>query len=455
MGREQVVEGLAHGAVLGRVARAPQQHAAGAVEAPQREPGRRAGRDGVGEEAVGGRRLGHPRGVEHELDHLPAVAVQVDDEPHLEGERVGGGAARLEGDRGAGREGLLGEAVEAREGEVAVARGGVEAPGGGRVGGGDLQHEGLAGRGHARLAGVDRQVAGARQLVVGGRGARRGLDVGVGVGVGHDAEVVAAVRSALVGVGVLGEGVDHLRGIGVLGLGARARAAGGCEGEDQRATCHVRLRGGHLVRSPRHRPARPVPGARVDSPPDKPYTDAFPPPERVELVPIGVVRSPYKERYGTPRQATVTTGVLGETAQQATIELFRDRVPVEAVRDLDGFGHIWVIAFLHLNQRWRPTVVPTRGPKVRRGVLATRAPHRPNQLGLSAVRLVGVEGHVLKVEGIDLLDGTPVLDIKPYVPYADAFPDTPAGWVDALEGEPDGPDRPTRPRGRRGDGSEA
>lgn len=172
--------------------------------------------------------------------------------------------------------------------------------------------------------------------------------------------------------------------------------------------------------------------------------------EGIVVRPIGVVRSPYLERYGTPRQPTVIVGTLGEAAQPARIELDPAVVPVEAVRDLEGFTHLWVIAWLDRNQGWRPTVKPPRGPKVARGVLATRAPHRPNPIGLSAVRLTGVEGLTLHLLGVDLLDGTPVLDIKPYVPYADAFPDAGLGWLAEVEGPLDGPDRPTRAPGRRG-----
>ncbi len=165
--------------------------------------------------------------------------------------------------------------------------------------------------------------------------------------------------------------------------------------------------------------------------------------------PIGVVRSPYLERFGTPRQGTVTVGVLGDGPQEARIELFPDRVPAEALKDLEGFGYVWIIAWLDRNQGWRPTVVPNRGPRVRRGVFATRSPHRPNNIGLTASQVVRVEGHTLVVRGVDLLDGTPVLDLKPYVPYADAFPSAAAGWLDEL-GEPgNSPDRPTVARGKR------
>jgi tRNA-Thr(GGU) m(6)t(6)A37 methyltransferase TsaA len=155
---------------------------------------------------------------------------------------------------------------------------------------------------------------------------------------------------------------------------------------------------------------------------------------------IAVARTPYKERFGTPHQATAVRGTREGAAVEATIELL-PHVPVEALRALEGFERIWVIYVFHMNEGWSALVRPPRGPKVKRGVLATRSPHRPSPIGLSAVRLLGVEGRTLRVHGVDLLDGTPVLDIKPYVPYADAFPDARAGWVDevdALERAEDG-----------------
>lgn len=164
--------------------------------------------------------------------------------------------------------------------------------------------------------------------------------------------------------------------------------------------------------------------------PPKDYISAVSFPDGVHLNPIGVVRSGYRERHGTPRQSTVTP--LDGSPRRATIELFTDRVPQQALHSLDGFEYIWVIAWLHLNRNWNPMVRPPREGKQKRGVLATRAPHRPNQLGLSATRLISVRKNLIEVEGIDLLDDTPVLDIKPYIPYADAFPDASAGWVDGL-----------------------
>ena len=160
-----------------------------------------------------------------------------------------------------------------------------------------------------------------------------------------------------------------------------------------------------------------------------------PPPPALELRPIGVVRSPYVERYGTPRQATVGDPGSGDVVEDGSLVFDPAMVPVEALQDLDGFEFVWVITWFHLNQHWRPRIKPPRGPRgVTRGVLATRAPHRPNPIGLSACRLVRVDGHTVFVRGLDMLDGTPILDIKPYVPYADAFPFARAGWVDEVDG---------------------
>jgi len=105
---------------------------------------------------------------------------------------------------------------------------------------------------------------------------------------------------------------------------------------------------------------------------------------------------------------------------------------------------IWILAHLHLNQGYNAKVMPPRGPKKKRGLLATRAPHRPNPIGLSAVTLLGVKGNKLSLGPCDLIDGTPILDIKPYIPYADAFPDAKAGWVDELD-----PSLPQRSRNLR------
>jgi len=167
------------------------------------------------------------------------------------------------------------------------------------------------------------------------------------------------------------------------------------------------------------------------SPPLRDYAKAFDAPAQVSYAPVGVVRSPYVERHGTPRQATVgdvdTVGVIALNPE------FRG-----SLKSLDGFDYVWVLAHMHLQtgKLRRFQIKPPRGND-RHGVFATRAPHRPSPISLSALKLVGVDEEKLEitVRGLDLLDGTPVLDVKPYVPYCDAFPDARAGWVDALEDE--------------------
>ena len=171
--------------------------------------------------------------------------------------------------------------------------------------------------------------------------------------------------------------------------------------------------------------------------PPKTYSQSIEFPREIVMEPIGIVRSPYKERHGTPRQSELQNLPAGYVPAIAQIELFPEKIAAIALKDLEGFDRIWVIAWLHLNRHWNPTVMPPRGPRVRRGTLATRAPHRPNPIGLSAVKLVKVEGLVLHVEGIDLIDRTPILDIKPYVRYCDAFPEARCGYVDEAEREGD------------------
>ncbi len=145
---------------------------------------------------------------------------------------------------------------------------------------------------------------------------------------------------------------------------------------------------------------------------------------RIDMQAIGVVHSSYRERFATPRQPTL------DEPQAAEIRLNPGLNFNQALQDLEGFSHIWVIYWMHLNRGWNPTVLPPRGPKIRRGLFATRAPHRPNSIGLSAVRLKKISGRTLYIEGHDMLDATPVLDIKPYIPYADAIPDASSGWLD-------------------------
>lgn len=141
------------------------------------------------------------------------------------------------------------------------------------------------------------------------------------------------------------------------------------------------------------------------------------------LRPIGVVRSELGSKAEAARQpaASQATG---------TIELHPGRHFEHALEDLEGWERIWVLFWFHLNDSWRPKVLPPRSASGRKGVFATRSPHRPNPLGLSAVRLIRIDRLTLFIADIDLIDGTPVLDIKPYVPYTDAWPDAGTGWLE-------------------------
>lgn len=141
------------------------------------------------------------------------------------------------------------------------------------------------------------------------------------------------------------------------------------------------------------------------------------------LEPIGFVHSALRSKAEAARQPVAAPDATGR------IELFPGRNFEHALEDLAGFERIWVLFWFHLNDTWRPKVLPPRSASGRKGVFATRSPHRPNPLGLSAVRLERVEGLVLHVRDVDLVDGTPVLDLKPYIPYTDAFPDAATGWL--------------------------
>jgi tRNA-Thr(GGU) m(6)t(6)A37 methyltransferase TsaA len=145
--------------------------------------------------------------------------------------------------------------------------------------------------------------------------------------------------------------------------------------------------------------------------------------ETLVCTPIGYVRSPFTERVEAPRQAVAAPDV------RATIELLPGHDFEHALEDLEEWSHVWVLFWFHLNEGWRPKVLPPRSAR-RRGVFSTRSPHRPNPIGLSVVKLEAVDGLVLTVSGVDVLDGTPVLDIKPYVPYADSVPEADDGWLE-------------------------
>lgn len=147
--------------------------------------------------------------------------------------------------------------------------------------------------------------------------------------------------------------------------------------------------------------------------------------EPLTIAPIGVVRSPFADKASVPRQASLAHGV------EARIELAKGRGFEDALDGIEAWSHLWVLFSFHLSGNvWHPKVLPPRS-STKRGVFATRAPYRPNPIGMSVVRLVRVDGLVLHVAEVDIIDGTPVLDIKPYVPYADSIPEAASGWLDA------------------------
>ena len=150
-----------------------------------------------------------------------------------------------------------------------------------------------------------------------------------------------------------------------------------------------------------------------------------------EMKIIARIHTPFDTKFGIPRQSGVAPDVKGEIVFEPE---YREQ---EAVRGLEGFSHIWLIWCFSesVTDKWSPTVRPPRlGGNVRMGVFATRSPFRPNPLGLSSVELEKIEftsdrGPVLHVRGADLMDGTPIFDIKPYVAYSDSHPDALSGFL--------------------------
>ena len=146
---------------------------------------------------------------------------------------------------------------------------------------------------------------------------------------------------------------------------------------------------------------------------------------------IARIRSDYKTKFGIPRQSGLIDSLESEIVFEPE---YRDK---NALRGLEGFSHIWLIWQFSqaVREGWSPTVRPPRlGGNERMGVFATRSPFRPNEIGLSAVKLAGIDydspdGPIIRVSGADLMDGTPIFDIKPYIPYADAYPDALCGFA--------------------------
>lgn len=150
----------------------------------------------------------------------------------------------------------------------------------------------------------------------------------------------------------------------------------------------------------------------------------------LELKPIGILHSSRTSKFETPHQPKI------DLEECSVIELLEDASLSLALSDLESFSHIWVLWWFHRNKKhWKPKVLPPRGKAKRRGVLATRSPHRPNPIGLTAVRLLGISNNNIFIGSSDLLNGTPILDIKPYLPTVDAINEANSGWLTEIEAD--------------------
>lgn len=145
--------------------------------------------------------------------------------------------------------------------------------------------------------------------------------------------------------------------------------------------------------------------------------------------PIGEIQSPYKEKFAVPRQPNLV-------AATSRLKLIGDANCAESIRGIEQFSHLWLLFLFDQNLAagWKPTVRPPRlGGNERIGVFASRSTFRPNGIGMSVVTLKGIskekDGYYLDLEGVDLVNGTPIIDIKPYVPYSDAIPNAIAGYA--------------------------
>lgn len=156
------------------------------------------------------------------------------------------------------------------------------------------------------------------------------------------------------------------------------------------------------------------------------------------LTPIGLVYQ-LESSVGLAQKFSVRHQPTREAIEQgvvrAYIELNNDSKLVAGLRDLEGFSHIWLLWWFHLNETWRPLVLPPRGRKQKRGVFATRSPHRPNAIAQTATTLHGIAGRRIFIGDCDAISGTPVFDIRPYIAQYDAFPAATNGWIGEVEAQ--------------------
>lgn len=152
----------------------------------------------------------------------------------------------------------------------------------------------------------------------------------------------------------------------------------------------------------------------------------------ISLKPIGFLESCYPDKFGTPRQPGLSPKAWSK------LKLRADLQPEQALEGLENFSHIWLIFVFHQNKvaRYHAKVHPPRLGGESMGIFATRSPHRPNPLGLSLVELVRIEKDSLILAGADLIDGTPILDVKPYLPEVESKPDAKRGWLERADKPP-------------------
>lgn len=155
-------------------------------------------------------------------------------------------------------------------------------------------------------------------------------------------------------------------------------------------------------------------------------TKNTPPPE-IRLTEIGRVRSPFKQATGTPIQPYRAGGAPGYVILRPEF--------TDGLQDLDGFDRVWLIYWFHRASAAKMSVIPYRDT-VEHGLFATRVPARPNMIGMSCVRLLNIETNILRLAEVDILDDTPLLDIKPYVPQYDNYPVQRCGWLDTVPDKP-------------------
>lgn len=149
----------------------------------------------------------------------------------------------------------------------------------------------------------------------------------------------------------------------------------------------------------------------------------------LNVSPIGFIKNQMVNKFDAPHQPDKNS------SSTSIITLLPNQDFHKALEDLSGFEYIWVLWWFHKNKTWKPKVLPPRGEGIKRGVFATRSPHRPNPIGISILPLISIQGRELVVGTSDLIDGTPILDIKPYIPNIDSYPDAKVGWIKAIEEE--------------------